>query len=337
MMRTLLLTLFITFTVGLASAQNVYFEKFIQPTGGQLTDTLDNGQIVVLDLSTDDVEQENDEVDSYFDDDLDAGWEGAPEDQNLLTLGLRFIDVQIPQGATIDSAFVVFHAHEGKSEEDVAELTIVAEATDNALTFDEDNFNEDFLLTDRPQTNAQVEWTVAEEWLIWQPYKTSDIAPVIQEVVDRPGWNWGNALALIFLPEDQGPSIVENAREFTAFENIADPDDVAPDGTPGDGTNWPERRPYLQVWYQGTVGIAELQPELFNLYPNPIKDDLLRINLVEAGKASLEIMNIAGQLVQTEELEAKTSMLDISDLNTGVYFVKVQQGSFVATKRLVIK
>ncbi|MGB6037875.1 MAG: hypothetical protein WBG42_16490, partial [Cryomorphaceae bacterium] len=70
-----------------AFGQQVTIEQFIQPTGGQVNDTLDNGTIVTLDLSSDDAEQENDEVDSPYDDDLDAGWEGAPEDQNLLTLG----------------------------------------------------------------------------------------------------------------------------------------------------------------------------------------------------------------------------------------------------------
>ncbi len=133
-----------------ASAQSTYFEHYIQGTGGTINDTLDNGTVVTLDLSTDDVEQENDEPDSYYDDDLDAGRESDPSDQNLLTLGLRFTGIEIPQGTTIDSAFVVFHAHEGKTAADVAMLTIVGEATDNATTFDEaSGFNENYLLTDR--------------------------------------------------------------------------------------------------------------------------------------------------------------------------------------------
>ena len=76
--------------------------------------------------------------------------ESDPSDQNLLTLGLRFTGIEVPQGTTIDSAFVVFHAHEGKTAADVAMLTIVGEATDNATTFDEaSGFNENYLLTDR--------------------------------------------------------------------------------------------------------------------------------------------------------------------------------------------
>ena len=317
--------------------QQVTIEQFIQPTGGQVNDTLDNGTVVTLDLSSDDAEQENDEVDSPYDDDLDAGWQGAPEDQNLLTLGLRFVDLSIPQGAVIDSAFVVFHAHEGKSAEDVAMLTIVGEATDNAVTFDEDNFNEDYLLTDRPQTDAEVEWTVAEEWIIWQPYKTADIASVVQEVVDRPGWSAGNAMALIFLPEDQGPSINENAREFTAFENIADPEDVDPQGNPGDGTNHPERRPFIQIYYQGTVSTTELDVNLFNLYPNPTSNHTVRISLSESQNTNIRLYNVAGQMVRSFQTQSNNAELNLRGLSDGLYMMQVVQGGSTATKRLVIQ
>ncbi len=335
MLRTLLYLTLSLFAMN-AMAQQVTFERFILGTGGQVTDTLDNGTIVTLDLSSDDAEQENDEVDSPYDDDLDAGWEGDPEDLNVLHLGLRFQNIEIPQGAVIDSAFVVFHAHEGKDAEDVAELLIVGEATDDAVTFDEDNFNEDYLLTDRPQTSAEVEWTVAEEWTIWQPYKTSDVGEIIQEIVNREGWVSGNALALILLGQDQGPSIVDNAREFTAFENIADPEDTDPEGNPGDGANHPERRPYLQVYYQGPVGVTEIDQDIFNIYPNPTTD-VLNISLKEAGTANVMVSNIAGQEVFNAQLTSKLSQVDLGEWTPGVYIVRVQQNGYQAVRRLMVK
>lgn len=321
--------------VGLA--QQSYFERFIQGTGGQQNDTLDNGSVVTLDLSTDDVEQENDEVDSYYDDDLDTGWEGAPEDQNLLTLGLRFTNIDILQGSVIDSAFVVFHAHEGKSAEDIAKLTIVGEATDDAVTFDEDNFNENMLLTDRSQTSAEVSWTVEEDWTIWQPYKTSDIGPIIKEIVDRSGWTAGNALSLIFLPEDQGPSTVENAREFTSFENIADPDDVDPQGNPGDGTNHPERRPYLQVYVDGPLSTGTLNASNFSVFPNPVTDQKANVVLKNSETAQITVLNSLGQPVQKIESNAKTNPISFEQLSSGLYHVRVEQAGNVSLKSLVVK
>jgi hypothetical protein len=199
-------------------------------------------------VSSDDAEQENDGIDALFDDDLDAGWEGDDGDANVLTTGLRFRELGIPEGATIDSAFIVFHAHEGKSADDVANLTIVCEATDNAETF-----NDSTLITDRPRTTAELRWVVAEEWELWMPYRTPDLKDLVQEIVDRPGWEPGNSIAFIILGEDQGPSEFENAREFTSFENIADPEDG------GDGTNKPERIPLLMVYYSLSENIVDLR------------------------------------------------------------------------------
>jgi hypothetical protein len=224
-----------------AFSQNFVLHRFIM-----VTDTIDDGGVFVA-VSSDDAEQENDEMDSLTDDDLDAGWEGAPEDQNILTTGLRFRNIFIPQGATIDSAFLVIYSHEGKSAEDVARVTLAGEATDNSLTF-----TEEALITDRPRTSASLLWEVAEEWEIWQPYRTPDIKDIIQEIVDRSGWESGNALALFLLGENQGLSDVENAREFESFENISDPEDG------GDGQNHPERRPQLLVYYSVSNATLEI-------------------------------------------------------------------------------
>jgi len=212
-----------------------------------VTDTIqdeDNPQIRFA-ASSDDAEQENDEIDALYDDDIDAGWEGEPEDQNILTAGLRFRDIEIPQGATIDSVFIIVTSHEAKTADDVANITIVGDATDNAQTF-----TDDMLIDARPQTSASVRWIVDEPWGLWTPHRTPDLSPIVQEIVDRPGWESGNALAFILLGEDQGPSEVENAREFESFENIADPEDG------GDGQNYPDRVPMLQIYY--TVNSAKL-------------------------------------------------------------------------------
>ncbi|MBV6654629.1 MAG: hypothetical protein KI786_12770, partial [Mameliella sp.] len=133
--------------------------------------------------SSDDAEQENDEIDALFDDDIDAGWEGDPEDFNVLSCGLRFQNISIPKGARIDSAFIRVHSHESKTAEDIAELTIFGNDVDHAATF-----VEDALITDRTYTETEVEWTVAEEWGLWTPHRTPDLAAIVQEIVDRDGW-----------------------------------------------------------------------------------------------------------------------------------------------------
>lgn len=221
-------------------AQSLEITRYILPT-----DTVTDEGITFV-ASSDDAEQENDAIDALFDDDIDAGWEGEPEDLNILTAGMRFRDLYIPRGATIDSAFIVVHSHEAKTPADVANLTIVADANPNAPTFTEDS-----LIDARTFTNTQIEWTVAEEWGLWTPHRTPDLSAIVQEMVDNDGWESGNPIAFIILGEDQGPSEVENAREWESYENIADPEDG------GDGQNKPERRPQLFVYY--SVQSAEVQ------------------------------------------------------------------------------
>ncbi|MBV6428620.1 MAG: hypothetical protein KIPDCIKN_03155 [Haliscomenobacter sp.] len=298
----------------------------------QVTDTISDNAAKIA-VSSDDAEQENQEIDALHDDDIDAGWEGAPEDRNILTAGLRFRNIDIPQGAVIDSAFVVVYSHEGKSKEDVANLTIIGDASDNAPTFTEDS-----LIDKRARTNSKVRWIVNEEWKLWQPYRTPDLKSVIQEIVNRPGWQPGNALALVVLGEDQGPSEVENAREWESFENIADPSDG------GDGQNHPERRPRLVVYYSSPSKVTALRSvlaqEVFALKvaPNPVVDGAVSVELGNDQPAVVRMYNTNGQLVRMLKTQGgKTIVFSFENQPAGVYFLQASQGQHWYIQKLVIQ
>jgi hypothetical protein len=295
--------------------------------GESVTDTLDNGQVVFFDTSSDDAEQENDEMDSLYDDDLDAGWEGDPDDQNILTCGMRFRDITIPQGAHIDSAFIVLHAHEGKSSEDIARITIVGEASDNAQTYDVET-----LITSRPETEASLLWEVAEEWEIWQPYRTPNLRDLIQEIIDRQGWTSGNALSIVLKGENQGPSTVDNAREWESFENISDPEDG------GDGQNHPERVPVLFIYYQGPTFIGENQlPQRLHVYPNPVMDGIINIALESDKPADIYLYDLTGKMLMSQKSNHSTLFqMNIEPMPKGIYFIKAIQEQNVYTQKLVV-
>jgi len=299
----------------------------------QRTDTIiDEDEGVQLVVSSDDAEQENDEMDSLTDDDIDTGWEGDAEDQNILTAGLRFQNIPIPQGSTIDSAYILVFSHEGKSTEDVARITIVGEAADNPQTY-----TLDALITDRPATETSVLWEVAEEWEIWQPYRTADISSIVQELVDREGWMPGNAMAFMLLGEDQGPSEVENAREFESYENIADPEDG------GDGVNHPERIPRLIVHFSsGTAtSLFDNINKAYNalkVYPNPLKGGDLTLELASPRAASIKLYNQNGQLIQTHQSTGgQQIMLSTGDLVNGIYFLHTVQDDTLYTQKVLIR
>jgi hypothetical protein len=296
-----------------------------------VTDTItDEG--VTFAVSSDDAEQQNDEIDALFDDDIDAGWEGAPEDQNILTCGLRFQNICLPQGAVIDSAFIEVYSHEAKTAEDVARLTIVGHATDNAPTF-----TEDALIDARPRTSASVAWTVAEAWGLWTPHRTADISAIVQELVDRDGWQMGNAMAFMVLGENQGPSEVENAREFESFENIADPEDG------GDGQNHPERVPRLLVYYSSpnVTGVREVFAagvSALKVFPNPVQE-LATIAFEGEGEAQLLVYAASGQLVRSLYVPAgqEQIQLNVAGLSAGVYYLQALQNGKIYAQKLVVR
>ena len=241
LLQILGLCLFIglNFTV---NGQSLRISRYIM-----VTDTVPGEEGGVLIRSTDDAEQENDEIDTLQDDDIDVGWEGEPDDQNILTCGLRFRNIAIPQGATIDSAYLILNSHEAKDADNVARITIVGEATDDAQTF-----TEDALISDRPATTASLLWETNEAWGLWTFHRTPDLSGIVQEIVNREGWESGNSLAFIMSGEDQGPAEIKNTREFESFENIADPEEG------GDGQNHPERRPELVIFYSVESAVLEV-------------------------------------------------------------------------------
>jgi hypothetical protein len=113
---------------------------------------------------------------------------------NQQVVGMRFTGVNIPPAASIQSAYIQFQADETGS--DPTSLTIYAEAVDNATTFADATGN----ITNRTTTSAAVAWSPVPWTTVGQAgpdEQTSDIATVIQEIVNRPGWSSGNALAII--------------------------------------------------------------------------------------------------------------------------------------------
>ncbi|MEO1254179.1 MAG: T9SS type A sorting domain-containing protein, partial [Bacteroidota bacterium] len=307
------------------------------------TATDEDDPTITFNVSSDDAEQENDEIDALNDDDIDAGWEGEEGDANILTAGLRFQNVGIPKGSIIDSAFFVVVSHEAKSAEDVAELTIYAEDTDDAQTF-----TEDALITSRTGTTAQVKWIVDEEWGLWTTERSVDIKTVVQEIVNREGWVSGNSMAFIITGEDQGPSEVENAREWQSFENIADPEDG------GDGRNYPERAPRLIVYYGGYEGdpividrginsfaalsVADNELDISTtIYPNPATD-LINLVLLSAQEATISLTNMDGKLIKEFSNNGlKEIKINLSYLQEGIYVINVNQSGASFQRKFIVK
>ena len=108
------------------------------------------------------------------------------------TVGMRLSNISIPQGANILDAYLEFTVDEVST--DPSSLQFVGEAADNASTYSSAAAN----ISSRPTTTAQVAWNTVPEWsTVGAKQKSPNLAPIIQEIVNRGGWQSGNALALM--------------------------------------------------------------------------------------------------------------------------------------------
>ncbi len=115
-------------------------------------------------------------------------------DTSVQTVGMRFTGVNIPPGAVIQNAWIQFTVQAASS--DATSLTLQAEASDNPATFTTASNN----ISTRPRTTASVSWTPVSWNTVDEAgtdQRTPNLASVIQEIVDRPGWASGNALAIL--------------------------------------------------------------------------------------------------------------------------------------------
>lgn len=100
----------------------------------------------------------------------------------------RWPDVAIPAGASVSNAYIEFVATSTQSG--TVNLVIYGEdADDPAAPSDVADYNS------RTRTGGSVLWTPAA-WTSGQSYQTDDISTIIQEIVNRGGWAFSQAMQL---------------------------------------------------------------------------------------------------------------------------------------------
>ena len=80
--------------------------------------------------------------------------------------------------------------------------------------------------------------------------------------------------------------------------------------------------------------------EVMNIFPNPAEDIVnIEIQMLEEGSVEVQLINALGQMVLQDRSNGKTTMnrLEVSDLDPGIYMVRVRTVSGVITERLIVK
>lgn len=117
--------------------------------------------------------------------------------------GLRFLDVTIPQGASIITAYITFIARGDAVT--VVKSRFSGEDTDDAATFsDFTNYKNRRGIdggTDNT-TTAKVDWDSIPAWTADTSYDSPELKTIIQEIVNRSGWASGNDLVVFWDDHD---------------------------------------------------------------------------------------------------------------------------------------
>lgn len=136
--------------------------------------------------------------------DLELAYEDAAQGDPQI-IGLRFVGIPIPKGATITQAWVRFQVDETKGGTEPVSLIIEGDLSPNAAPFTSDALS----VSSRSRTAAQVKWSVPN-WVAvgdqGPDQTTPNLVPIIQEIVNQDGWA-GGSIVLIFRDDPTNPSL----------------------------------------------------------------------------------------------------------------------------------
>jgi len=133
--------------------------------------------------------------------DLEMPYEDAGDYQ---LVGLRFLNVDVPNHANIKSAWVQFTADNEKLTGEPVNLAIWGRLEPNPGPFTGTG-----AVSSAPKTSLHAKWSNLPAWTSGArgpDQQTSDISTVIEELVNQDEWAMGNALALLIGDDPDAPS-----------------------------------------------------------------------------------------------------------------------------------
>ncbi|MGB0984701.1 MAG: VPS10 domain-containing protein [Saprospiraceae bacterium] len=111
-------------------------------------------------------------------------------------VGLRFENLNIPQGAIINNAYIKFRAAESDATD--LDIFIIGENVDNSEEWQKDT---PFDVSTRNPTSNIITWShnSSTAWTAGTTIdQTPDLKLLVQEIVNRSGWDLGHAMSFIF-------------------------------------------------------------------------------------------------------------------------------------------
>ena len=233
-------------------------------------------------------------------------------------VGLRFTSINIPQGATIDNAYIQFTVDETKNSN--GSKSIYGEDSNSSGAFSSSSND----VSNRTKTSASVSWN-PPSWnsigAAGTDQRTPNLKSIVQEIVDRSGWNTGNNIS--FIIDGSGTRTAES------YDGSA------------------SQAPKLVVTYTYTSGArtatSEVKETLENevissvtIFPNPAKADLHIRYSADWQGGNFLIYSLNGSVIREGILNEET-LLTIKDheLTKGVYLFKLINGDKVHIQKVI--
>ncbi len=260
------------------------------------------------------------------------------------TVGLRYENVSIPKDAVITNAYVQFTADEVGTA--AGSMYIYAHDVDNAPVFTWSTNN----LTNRTLTSDYAYW-YPSQWntvgAAGYAQKTANMKKVIQEIVNRPGWNTGNNLAIII--KGTGKRTAESYEGMPSgapklVVEYFDPND----GTAFIGSN-NDNEPKFDETFEAreseadldTMGAETLDFDV-KVAPNPVPGQFFTVQIEAPFSeeiAHVTFSDMVGRIISKEILmlnERTEVPLSTDNYPAGTYLVNVIIGNQQQTKRIIL-
>ncbi len=107
-------------------------------------------------------------------------------------VGMRFLNLTIPQGATVTNAYLEFETDETNSG--TTSLTFHGQDLDDATAFTTAVYD----ISNRTTTGSSIAWGNVPAWnTVNEKHQTPNLAVIVQEIVNRGGWSSGNEMVFI--------------------------------------------------------------------------------------------------------------------------------------------
>ena len=236
-------------------------------------------------------------------------------------VGIRFTNINIPQGAIIENAYIQFTVDEISNQS--GSKTIHGEHVANAQGYSTSQYN----ISNRNTTSNSVSWSPPSWTSVGNAgnnQKTPDLKDIVQEIVNLSGWNNGNAMS--FVISGSGARVAESYN-----------------GSPGSA-------PLLVVTYRETNAIARVSHSRleeveqtsespYHIYPNPFRDYLyIDMKIHDGRKGKVEVIALSGAILYSKDLQSgEVNEIDLNELSPGQYIVRVSMDYIVIGQSKIIK